>query len=318
MASKEDRHVVGLVKKVPFNNPARKRELTVGNPLREFNQNTKNVIRFNGLSDPVLKPNQSTEELLVRKAFVAVQGILKKHAPLQGIPFTIIDGTSWMDSEAMVEFGLDILYINVYWDRETPVIAVMLGWQKAIKDSRIYRVNNGIEHPVIFEYDTRLADIDMFIRIGNACDRQPVSEISYDHAFIFMDALVTTFQGAIEYPVAAATYLDDVIWYVERPHRHFHIAQSTEVHAAQDLLRAKGVNPSILHGFLTNHGNFVSRKRGMYQALMHRTIIDTPEMMVAVSFSKEESHFAGLLQPEDMGYNGHRISEVSLFSEDLW
>jgi hypothetical protein len=322
----EDEMVVGLVKKKAFANPAHVRS-TILNPcvahsLVEFNENTAIVFRIAGLSKPVEMPSLETPEVLCKKALAAVIYVLRNHPELHQVPFTIIDGTNWADAVATRTFGLDIQFVNVLWQGTKPVVAIQLAERKLVKTGKVYHLNNTVSFPIIFQYDPDLTEAENNQRLHRAAGLPGNGAAFYEYGQCIIEALFQTCRPELEYPVAAASYLDDVVWYVDRPGRHHHVIHSKEY---LDVKRSlKEGNGEEVQGFLTNHGNFVNRYRGMLLAVRNNMIVDTPPFLVGLTCCEEkmyreiERDMGGIIREEDRQAGGYRVADVALFSEDMW
>jgi hypothetical protein len=288
--------------------------------LTDFSENTDKVVRVSNLcAEQPMMTQKLAHLFLVRYAFEIIRRILITRRNLRGEAFTIIDGTTWadsMDSRGMVGC---ILFANVYWDEGMPIIAVVLGRQKTLKTDKVYRIQEKERTAVIFEYDPMLLDEEMDKRLIEAVETSSSGAQFGKFGKVIAKGLTTTARADNEYPVAAATLYDDVIWYVDRPYRHFHISHSEEF--LQALLKHA---PPAIQGFLTNHGNFVSRYRGMYQAYKNNMLIDSEGVALQMSASEVikrydiEGKLGGIIQADDNTGFGYRVSMTAVFSEDLW
>jgi hypothetical protein len=154
----------------------------------------------------------------------------------------------------------------------------------------------------------------------------------------FVDEVVINFlqttariltQEENEWPVAAATYLNNKLFVVDRPNRHHDIAQSTEYHAHLDI----SGDEECVQGFVTNHGNFVNRYRAAHMAFRFRCFTDPTTYSVkakpiAVLLTEDTEtrpmhvyRHRGIVQEDDIIVN-HPVSfyvcDFALFSEDLF
>ncbi|HEX9135949.1 MAG TPA: hypothetical protein VF905_03255 [Nitrospirota bacterium] len=326
MSNKEELPV-GLVKKKAFSLLPHTRS-TMLNPrievsLIEFNENTSTVFRVAGLSAPIEIPDMDAPEALCKKALAASVFVLRNHPELHKVPFTIIDGTTWDKVVPTRTFGLDIQFINIFWQGEKPVIAVQLAERKLVKTAgKSFHLNSGIGFPIIFQYDPDRSEDENLLHMRRAVGRPGSGAAFYEYGQCIVDALVQTCRPELEYPVAAASYLNDVIWYVDRPGRHHHVIHSQEYLAEKKDRSADDANE--VQGFLTNHGNFVGRYRGMLLAVRNNMIIDTPPFLVGLKSCEEkmyreiEQHMGGIIREEDRQAGGYRVADVALFSEDMW
>jgi hypothetical protein len=321
--SDKDPPVVGLVKKKAFSLLPHTRS-TMLNPyidhsLVEFNENCAVTFRIAGLSAPIELPSLDAPEGLCKKALATVLYVLRKHPELHCLPFTIFDGTTWEKAVATRTFGLDIQFINVFWRNEKPVLGVRLAERKVVKNSKHYHLNNTIAFSIIFEYDPDLSEDQNLLNMRKAVEHPNSGAAFSEYGECIAAALADTCRPELEYPVAAASYLDDVIWYVDRPGRHHHV-----VHSKEYMDVKQGRHNDEVQGFLTNHGNFVTRYRGMLMAVTNGMIIDTPAIEVGLKGCEEkmyrdiERHMGGILREEDRMAAGYRVADVALFSEDLW
>lgn len=133
-----------------------------------------------------------------------------------------------------------------------------------------------------------------------------------------------------EYPVAAATWIADKVFFVPRPYRHHDVVQSQEYHE----YKAKNLDAMSIQGFITNHRNFVSRKRAMEMAVRCKSFLDPMSLVVSnqmeMAYSEIEKQnppdklaelalrFMGIHQEADTGRDGYVMRDVALFSEDMW
>jgi hypothetical protein len=172
----------------------------------------------------------------------------------------------------------------------------------------------------VFELSPNDNEVSLLHKLRNAIFSSTNFNMLRDYGSAIVRAVEATNTIDNEYPIAAANYLDGVVWYVDRPHRHHHILQSQEF---QEAVAGRS-HDGIIQGFLTNHGNFVTRYRAMLMALDNRMIVDTPEMAVNLgrheqkAFHPEEEKMGGILRDQDAGWGGFRVAVVPLFSEDLF
>jgi hypothetical protein len=326
---KKDRLISGFVKSIPFAFPANIRIpqplANVRDAVSHFARNCARIVKATGLSYPAedTYPNITMDLCIKATGFVS-QALADPS--LIGIPFTIIDCTPWADVKENKRWGRDIVFISVFWRGNIPVVAVMLGDRKYIKGESQYHLE--IEQNrqcIIFEFEGYF-EVSALPYIQAAVTRSYNYLQLADFGGVIHEAVLTTCNSNLEYPVAAATYLNERVYYADRPRRHHHIVQSKEYHEAKDNLPPTDANityPSI-QGFLTNHGNFITRYRGMYKAHRGGCVIDTMPILIDITTS-EKKHYevvdramGGILRQEDETGTGYLIAVTPLFSEDLW
>ena len=319
---------VGLVKTTPFLFPANKRSAefnpSIIRALEEFHFNTPRVFRAEGLSNPIANVTTVSTEDMCRRALATVLKLLEERPAIQAhqAALTIVDGTGFPDSVA-TDWGADICYVNVFWNgSKNPVIAVVMGRRKRVRTYTHYHLEDKTHrHAVVFEYDMRSNGYGSIAKMRKEIINSTNFHQLQEYGTVIRKALAETTHENQEYPVAAAVYHNDVVWYMDRPNRHPHIVHSKEFHDA----KGESHGADVVQGFLTNHGNFVTRYRAMYMAMKWRTVASDLPMQAVVTGSamKEykpiEKGMGGILQPEDLEIgNGYRIIMTPLFSEDLW
>lgn len=327
----------GLVKSIKFNPFPSPRTLSLGQTIREslteFNQNTAYIVRVENMSQPVVGPHYGTKEELCLKAVRIAAKTISSRYELLGVPFTIVDGTPW-DKVTASQWGLDIVFINVFWDLGQPVIAVMLGKRKRIKCSKVYHMeDNASQFPLIFPIATWWteemltesvkANVEKFNQNQKGRGAIYPEEMFYfQHLDVIWSSLKHTVVERVEYPIAAATYLNGVVWYVDRPYRHFHIVHSMEYLEAKEKIEPE--KQLMIQGFLTNHGNFVTRRRAMHMAATKGIVINSGGIVLIMTRSDlkkrhdVEAQMGGLLFMSDLTNDGYPVAETPLYSEDLW
>lgn len=329
-----DGHTFGIVKTMPFQFPAKKRpeflQPVVQKSLDEFNRNSMHLVRVPRLSSPVEYTAPHVTEMLCRKAFEIAQNVIIHRPQMVNIPFTIIDGTPWGDSVPSKKPGLDIVYINVFWQDCSPVIAVCIGSRRIVKNSKVFRTEEEKNrYSIIFEWVMHETEEESSARMLKAITNSTNYHLLKSFGTCIAKAISKTCDIGTEYPVAAAVYLDDVIWYADRPYRHPHIVHAVEYLKAKNIGKPRDPNDPTareVQGFITNHGNFVTRYRAMYQALKYRMILDAEELTLKIGPSSVKQRFeneietkmGGILKPEDSLKDGYQIAMTGLFTEDVW
>lgn len=330
----------GIVKKTNFRCPAVKAGhwatnqsggMGLGPKVNEliyrFIHSSKHVYRLGGLTRPVYEVTPQTTEMLCTRAILVAEEFMRHNEIKKGRDFVLMDGTPWDQIVGSELFGYDILYICVFWKQDKPIIAVVTGPRKWLKTASAFAaldVESSMQVTIV-EYDENDEDHVRLNKLRNAIFSQTNFKLLKDFGTPIVKAVEATTDPENEYPIAAANYVDDVVWYVDRPHRHHHILQSTEY---QDMLSRSGYRrdhaDGVVQGFLTNHGNFVTRYRAMLMAIDNSMIVDTPQMSVmltrakAKQFSPIEANMGGILHERDQHENGFMISVTPLFSEDLF
>jgi hypothetical protein len=323
----EQKRISGLIKKKPFNiNPEVRKPMVnpvVGYSLQEFFENTARVVRVPNLSSPLEYFGSDKKEVLCLKAYRHVTAVLLRCPDLMNVPFTIIDGTAWDKAVGSTKYSPDISHINVFWQNDKPIVSVALGMRMIMKTYTLYHLEKENRVYVMFEHDARLTDAEIYNHVRKAI------EDSTRNSFLFSEyggaiakGLTTVFGVLLEYPVAAATYLNDEIWYADRLVRHHHIVQSEEYLEAKE--RHIPEEKQQLQGFLTNHGNFITRYRASYLAASNSMILDSAGLNMPLVDSRDRPHreimqyMGGIIQMGDLGRKDYRIGAYPLFSEDLW
>ena len=295
--------------------------------IYRFYTSCKRVFRVAGLSSPVQDMNPQTTEILCRRAFIFVKQFLLENPQKQGLPFTLLDGTPYDALVPNEQFGMDVLAISVFWNGDRAVIANVIGARKMLKTKSTWasvQVDASMQC-VVFEWDQNVDEFETVRLMRNSIFSSTNFQLLKNYGTAIVRAVEETINQENEYPIAAANYLDGVVWYVERPHRHHHILQSQEY---QDMLKNSGYPADkadgVVQGFLTNHGNFVTRYRAMLMAVENSMIVNTPEMSVGIAangdkmFQPIEARMGGIIRPNDQTGKGFRVCVVPLFSEDLF
>uniref|UniRef100_A0AAU7PF42 Uncharacterized protein n=1 Tax=Burkholderia phage vB_BgluM-SURPRISE13 TaxID=3159457 RepID=A0AAU7PF42_9VIRU len=290
--------------------------------IYRFYTSGRRVYRLPGLSSPITDMNPQTTELLCRRSIIYVKQFLLENPQKRGMSFTLLDGTPWSDIVPNELFGMDVIAISVFWNGDIPIIACILGPRKMIKTPSTWAssVIDASLNVVVFECNPDEDDFETVRKMRNAIFSSTNFQLLKNYGTAIVRAVEETIDQENEYPIAAANYLDDVVWYVERPHRHHHILQSKEF---QDAIAGRS-HDLIVQGFLTNHGNFVTRYRAMLMAIDNRMIVDTPEMSVGIAangdkmFQPIEARMGGIIRQNDETGKGFRVCVVPLFSEDLF
>lgn len=323
----ESKLIEGLVKKVPFSYDPKKRQSmlnpVVGYSLDEFSENTARVVRVPNLSSPLEYYGSDKKEQLCFKAHRHVAAVLLRSPDLMNVPFTIIDGTAWDMAVSSTKYSPDISYINVFWQNDKPIVAVALGMRMIMKTHTLYHLEKIRRIYVMFRFDIHLSMDGIYSHVRKAIEDSTRNSFLFsEYGAAIASGLTSTANVHLEYPVAAATYMNDEIWYANRPARHHHIVQSKEYHDAKEKHVPEGKEE--LQGFLTNHGNFITRYRASYMAAANSMIIDSAGMNMPLVDSQERQpreimkHMGGLLQRNDLGRKDYRVGAFPLFSEDLW
>lgn len=327
--------ISGLVKKANFQYPAsvaghwavnRAGVNGLGPKINElvgrFANAGKHVYRLNGLSQPVFNLTPMLTEALCRRALTLVRQFMHENPNKQGRDFVLMDGTPWADIEPSTIFGYDIIYICVFWKSETPTVAIVTGPRRWVKTKTVYSVAVDSSFQLTFiNFDPK----DEYEVIGQKLKMSIFNSTNFyqlsNYGTPIVRAVEETIEQTNEYPIAAANYLDGVVWYVDRPYRHHHIFHSKEY---QEIAKVPVEGQREVQGFLTNHGNFVTRYRAMLMAVENGMIIDTPSMEVGITLSSYKSYhpmekyMGGILRERDDNEDGYRICVTPLFSEDLF
>lgn len=285
-----------------------------------FVTSCKYVYRAGGLSRPLFDLNPQTTEALCHRALAYVNQFMGEHPTLEGRDFVIMDGTAWDAVVPSDLFGYDVIYIAVFWRSKTPVVAIVTGPRKWLKTTTMASlVVEASLQVTIINYDPLDSHAATTQKLRNSIFGSTNFNQLKNFGTPIVRAVEDTIDQGNEYPIAAANWLDGVIWYVERPHRHHHILQSVEYQEA-----SKGNHDREVQGFLTNHGNFVTRYRAMLMAVENKMIVDTPEMQVMLTrssskmFHPMETQMGGIIRERDKEEKGFLISVTPLFSEDLF
>lgn len=181
-----------------------------------------------------------------------------------------------------------------------------------------FRLSGG---EVIFSYRMLKGESKLSPIRFSQTPHNPISLISAMNACIDIQ-----FKRKYEYPIAAATFLGDKVFYGDRPLRHHHVVQSREYHEH----KAHHDEERSVQGFLTNHGNFVHRARAADMALMNRCMLDPISYNTDVQVERFPvdidtlerpqfvQRFTGILQRRDLGPQGVSQAKLQLFSEDIF
>lgn len=271
------------------------------------------VIRVPGLTGGTLPKSESRVTALASHVFEILRMVFRDNEHLIGTDLTVLDGTTWYDGVAVNVPVLDVDFVNVLWNGYTAHVVVAMTNLKTIKHEMFYRRRIGETAYVTFHFDIREPTPSIYIISYGAGITLPTNYFA--KGGVGVDAMNRIDSPLLEYPVAAATLLGGTVWYVERPYRHDHIVFAEEFLKEKDRLNI-GVGTQ---GFLTNHGNFIGRKRAMVMAVENRMIIDMHPVEIGVSYTYDPKRYSGLIQNSDrlLG-DGFRIANVSLFSEDMW
>lgn len=329
MASKpiKDDNILGYLKRRQFDgrqHTARRYLHLNDAAMIHYAKNCPQVHRVEGLFLPVkAETNLTVEEKHLIHAWSFVKGVLS-HNPHVKHSFTIIDGTDWETSKQSEEFELAIEFINVFYSNGSWTIVVCLDEMKRMKKATHYFLNNQFHKKKIFllefhdNYPPRLV-IDKIAQSIKFTSNQGAPYLFYSNR-IFPSVNAVS-DPNIEYPVSAAFMMDDVIWYVPRPGRHHHILHSYEYGVFKETAKDK----TLHHGFLTNHGNYVSRKRAMFMAARNSQIKGMGTFKMEYVSLSETPHtdadhrFGGIINPQhDCPIKMYSVCEVGLFSEDVW
>lgn len=326
--------ITGLVKKTNFRFPAgyaghwaanQSGSMGMGPKINEliyrFATNAKHVYRCEGLSRPIYEINPQVTEQLCMRALAYVNQFMGENPKKQGRDLVLMDGTAWANVTPSETFGFDVMWICVFWKMDIPTVAIVTGPRKWMKAQTQWSLTVESSFQVtILKYDPRESEYDVTQKLRNAIFSSTNFRQLKDYGTPIVQAVEATIDQQNEYPIAAANYLDGVVWYVDRPHRHHHILQSKEF---QDAMVGRN-HDNVIQGFLTNHGNFVTRYRAMLMAIDNKMIVDTPEMSVQLTrheqkaFRHEEAQMGGVLRETDAGWGGFRVAVCPLFSEDLF
>lgn len=325
----------GLVKKANFQYPAvtaghwavnRPGVNGLGPKMHElvgrFISATRHVYRLAGLSEPVYDLTPRTTEDLCCRALLFLEQFMQENPRKKGMDFVLMDGSPWNSVNGSSIFGYDVIYVCVFWKAEEPVVAIVTGPRKWVKTTTLYSKVVDSSLNVTFLHYVPKESYESIVRKLRASIYNSTNFYQLSH---FGTAIVRAVEDTIsqdnEYPIAAANYLDGVIWYVDRPYRHHHIFHSKEY---QEVAKVRTEGQREVQGFLTNHGNFVTRYRAMLMAVENAMIVDTPAMAVGITASSYktyhpvEKHMGGILRERDVDEEGYRICVTPLFSEDLF
>lgn len=329
MTEKEE-GIRGLVKSMPFHFPPQETlplyGLTLQQMLEDYTMNAPIVFPIAKLSNPIDPTEKDVYRRLSIRAIEAVKTHVYTNRQLIGVDFVLIDGTAWADIPDKPKWGKDIISVVVTWKTGYggyyAVVGVTVGTRRFMKGhARYHQEATHAKWNALFIFD-----IDSPIRTEQTVEEHLMKK--NDHALfleggpLLLESVNKTKDIQVEYPVAAANYLEGEVWYVPRPCRHHHVIHSVEFQEARDK---HGRDKKVIGGFLTNHGNFMTRYRAMYKALCVRAVakyIDGQKVTLTTSTNREfatvERGMGGILLPEDLTGTGYRISNTPLFSEDLW
>ena len=309
----------GLVRQIPYKTKPLRKSLSIDNPHLSFHKNTSRVVRFDKLADSILTTsNRINERYLTLMVVGKIRDAIKKGTMTKGVDCTIVDGTSWYDAKATDKPKFGIRYANVHWEDDHILLVVMLGYQQTHKTSKLFYMPDGAATPVIVRFKLSETTVEVSNRVTDYLNRRNYDPVSYQDSSLVMYALAGCFNPMVEYPVAAATLLDGTVWFADRPYRHHHVIHSPEYLSAKKLIpqRYKPEEREV-QGFLTNHGNFVHRKRAMYMAARCGMVLNSDGCVIAQARMKNTLH-GGVIQEYDIHYDGMMIVTIDLFSEDLW
>lgn len=309
----------GLVKSIKYPYLPSSNSWAIDDPNMAFCNNTVRVFRIPALSKPTDMGYGPGEHKLSMYGFSFADEFISRHPEVIGTDFTLIDGTTWYDGEN-TKTAMSIHAVNVMWENGIALVTVILGYQRMVKTSKLFHMRTGHPWPIYFRYRPGEGVATVGARVADYIGRRTFDPINYQDSRLVMLALSGCRNPMVEYPVAAATKLGDTVWYVDRPYRHHHVIHSPEyLEAKAAVVKESGMSwgRHETQGFLTNHGNFVERKRAMRMALDQCAIIDSDNLYIKSGFTKEPL-YTGILQLEDMTPEGVRIGMTDLFSEDLW
>lgn len=309
----------GLVRQVPYKTDPLRKTINIENPHLSFHKNTSRVVRFDKLADSILTAStRINERFLTMTVFDRVCDAVKKGTIKKGIDCTIMDGTSWVDAVATDKPKFGILYANVHWEDDQILMVVMLGYQRTYKTGKLFRIQDGAATPVFVRFKPDESSVLVSARVTDYLNRRQYDPVSYQDSSLVMYSLAGCCNPMMEYPVAAAALLDGVVWFAERPYRHHHIVHSPEYLTAKKMI-PKRLKPEEreVQGFLTNHGNFVHRKRAMHMAASQAMLVSSEGCIVSQGRMRNFEH-GGIIQEADAHRDGMLVVNIDLFSEDIW
>lgn len=309
----------GLVKKTSYKTNPLHKSVDIENPHLSFHKNTSRVFRIDKLADSILTSgNRINERYLTMSVVDHICKALTAGRLNKGLDCTIIDGTAWGDAVATKEAKFSVLYANVFWQDNEIMLVVMLGYQRTYKTTKLFRMQESNATPVFVRFRPDEDSSVISARITDYLNRRSYDPVSYQDSSTIMYALAGCFNPMIEYPVAAASLLDGFVWFVDRPYRHHHVIHSPEYIAAKKLVPIRRTAEEWeVQGFLTNHRNFVHRKRAMHMAVKQQMPVDSEGCHVQFGRMKNPLH-GGIIQAEDIHQYGMLVSAIDLFSEDIW
>lgn len=323
----KDDNILGYLQRRTFSDCPRvePRRLRVDDELIiEYANKSVAVTRMDGLFKPMFESDGLTEyEKLLIHAMAFVAGMLTANPGLNQ-SVTIIDGTNWEDSVQSEKFELAVEFVVLIYSKGKYTAIVSLDQMKRMKKATHYFLRNKFFKRKLFliEFDPTATTRQILKNISASIQHTVERGAPYlFYTNLIKNELCKIYDTDNEYPVNAAFLVDDVIWSVPRPGRHHHILHSYEYGVFQDNAKNKKSYP----GFLTNHGNFVSRKRAMFLAMRNHQIKGMGSFkmdyvtLAEVPHEIPEQRQGGLFNPKYDPHNQfYSICEVGLFSEDVW
>lgn len=184
---------------------------------------------------------------------------------------TLVDGTVWEDVVEHTTPVSVIAAINVFRRGDTYHVIVSVEERKVFKGQMHYQVGNEDTRRIYyFNYDEKLDMNSVAVMLADVVETG--SRPTFFNPWRFLDEAVARCRDPRqEYIVGAAQMVGNAVWSVPRPARHHHVICSKEyqeyleyVKLTTDELQSKTQVP----GFITNHGNFVPRRRAMFLAVI--------------------------------------------------
>lgn len=322
----KDELIQGVVQRMPFSRPPRKAMVpdmaSFKEKLEYYVRNCPYVFRIEGLSSPVgLQSNSVVARMmiyqeLVRKAIIFANQFLKEKPELEGKHLTLIQGTTYDASQDSKEYCWDILSVSIIWRYSGPNYLIRIGKQCFRHTVATWaNLEPGSDFVVAIKYSEFYDDETLKREITEALANSGLNiNQEMAHGQVLDKAIEDITRLNVEYPVAAASLINDEIWWVDRPYRHHHIYNSVE------YIKPK----SHVDGFLTNHGNFVTRYRAMWMAAISNQVIESATTLLKTQAAQDKAydpvyeHASGLRQEIDGPGLLYRIGATPLFSEDLF
>lgn len=326
--SQKDERISGIVKIKDFKKPS-PAEIPQFSSLKEssefFHEHTPYIYRGEGLSGPINVEGGFFDRLTDQCVRITnyIRALINVHRALVGRHFTVIDGTMYDKIPETERLGRDVIFTNVHWRGSIMYLVFMIGERRWHKEPTLwFEENRTARHCVAMRIDSIRRDPELRFMVHRALLNHQSNEMQMSYYGLMVQGAIDRLmqpRAECEFPIAAAVYCKGRVAWADRPYRHHHVVQSAEFHDLKALTK-----DTAIQGFLTNHGNFVTRRRALYQVhqrgvvLMAGELGVTLERMADSSKDPREGDMGGILDLEDYHPRGYVVTQCGLFSEDLW